>query len=75
MKVQHITVDEYQDINKIQEKLINLLNSKNSNICIVGDDDQSIYQWRGSTVDNILTFSSRYNNVYTAFFTDKFSFY
>lgn len=61
----HITVDEYQDINPIQEKLIELLAGKNGNLCVVGDDDQSIYQWRGSTVDNILTFRKRYKNAST----------
>ena len=61
----HITVDEYQDINPIQEKLIQLLAGKNGNLCVVGDDDQSIYQWRGSTVDNILTFRKRYKDVFT----------
>ena len=61
----HITVDEYQDINPIQEKLIQLLAGKDGNLCVVGDDDQSIYQWRGSTVDNIRTFRKRYKNVFT----------
>jgi len=61
----HITVDEYQDINPIQEKLIRLLIGENGNLCVVGDDDQSIYQWRGSTIDNILTFKKRYKNVFT----------
>lgn len=61
----HITVDEYQDINPIQEKLIELLAGKDGNLCVVGDDDQSIYQWRGSTIDNILTFRKRYKNVFT----------
>lgn len=63
-KYTHITVDEYQDINKIQEELIRLLTGKAQNICVVGDDDQSIYQWRGSTVENIITFFSRYKDVY-----------
>lgn len=61
----HITVDEYQDINPIQEKLINLITGKHGNLCVVGDDDQSIYQWRGSTIENILTFAKRYKNVFT----------
>jgi len=64
-KFTHITIDEYQDINPIQEKLITLLVGKNGNLCVVGDDDQSIYQWRGSTIDNILTFEHRYKNVDT----------
>ena len=60
----HITVDEYQDVNPIQEKLVNLLAGKNGNLCVVGDDDQSIYQWRGATISNILTFRERYDNVF-----------
>jgi DNA helicase II / ATP-dependent DNA helicase PcrA len=61
----HITVDEYQDINPIQEKLIKLLAGKDGNLCVVGDDDQSIYQWRGSSVDNIINFRKRYRNAFT----------
>jgi len=60
----HITVDEYQDVNPIQEKLVNLLAGDDGNLCVVGDDDQSIYQWRGTTIENILTFQKRYKNVY-----------
>ena len=61
----HLTVDEYQDINPIQERLIRLLTGPDTNLCVVGDDDQAIYQWRGSTVDNILTFTKRYKKVFT----------
>lgn len=64
-KYKYITVDEYQDINPIQEKLIKLLTGNNGNLCVVGDDDQSIYQWRGSTIENILTFAKMYKNVFT----------
>jgi DNA helicase-2/ATP-dependent DNA helicase PcrA len=60
----YITVDEYQDVNSIQEKLIRLMAGPANNLCVVGDDDQSIYQWRGSSVDNILTFDKRYKNVF-----------
>ena len=56
------TVDEYQDVNPIQEKLIQLISNK-QNVCIVGDDDQSIYQWRGADVQNIITFQKRYSKV------------
>jgi len=61
----HITVDEYQDVNPIQERLVKLMAGPKNNLCVVGDDDQSIYQWRGSTVENILTFKKRYKNVFT----------
>jgi len=68
----HITVDEYQDINPIQEKLIKLITGEKGNLCVVGDDDQSIYQWRGSVVDNILDFKTRYKNVYTYYLPINF---
>jgi len=61
----YITVDEYQDVNLIQERLVKLMAGKKNNICVVGDDDQSIYQWRGSTVDNIINFKERYSKVFT----------
>jgi DNA helicase II / ATP-dependent DNA helicase PcrA len=55
----HLIVDEYQDINPAQEKLIRLLSKEPVELCVVGDDDQSIYQWRGSDIQNILTFANR----------------
>ncbi|MBA7621716.1 ATP-dependent DNA helicase Rep [subsurface metagenome] len=61
----YITVDEYQDVNLIQERLVKLMAWGKNNICVVGDDDQSIYQWRGSTVDNIIDFKKRYKKVFT----------
>jgi DNA helicase-2/ATP-dependent DNA helicase PcrA len=63
--LKHLIVDEYQDVNPAQERLIQLLASPlgEANLVVVGDDDQAIYQWRGSTVDNITTFSERYENV------------
>jgi len=62
-RLKHIIVDEYQDVNPLQEKLIRLLAGKDGNVCVVGDDDQCIYQWRGTTVENLLTFADRYENV------------
>jgi len=61
----YITVDEYQDVNLIQERLVKLMVGKGNNICVVGDDDQSVYQWRGSTIDNIINFKERYLKVFT----------
>lgn len=60
---QYLLVDEYQDINTIQEKIIQLLAGKNGNLCVVGDDDQSIYNWRGTKVKNMLTFNRRYHEI------------
>ena len=62
-RVQHVIVDEYQDVNPIQESVISKLHELGADVCIVGDDDQTLYQWRGSDVDNILTFSERYSDV------------
>lgn len=56
----HIFVDEYQDTNTLQYKLVSLLREKAGNLCVVGDDDQSIYRFRGATIENILRFEEQY---------------
>tara|TARA_B100000579_G_scaffold400484_1_gene382184 strand:- start:12117 stop:14150 length:2034 start_codon:yes stop_codon:yes gene_type:complete len=58
----YILVDEYQDTNFIQSKWLKLLSEKNNNICCVGDDDQSIYSWRGAEIKNFLEFDQVYKN-------------
>jgi len=58
----YILVDEYQDTNFIQSKWLNLLSEKNKNLCCVGDDDQSIYSWRGAEIKNFLEFDQVYKN-------------
>ena len=58
----YILVDEYQDTNFVQSKWLNLLTEKNNNICCVGDDDQSIYSWRGAEIKNFLEFDQVYKN-------------
>ena len=58
----YILVDEYQDTNFVQSKWLNLLSEKNKNICCVGDDDQSIYSWRGAEIKNFLEFDQVYEN-------------
>lgn len=62
-KFKYILVDEYQDTNHSQYVLISLLAKKYRNICIVGDDDQSIYGWRGADIRNILDFSNEYQDL------------
>ena len=56
----YIMVDEYQDTNKVQFRLISLLSDKYHNLCVVGDDDQSIYKFRGATIENILGFEDTF---------------
>ena len=58
----YILVDEYQDTNFIQNKWLNLLANKHKNICCVGDDDQSIYSWRGAEIKNFLNFDKIFKN-------------
>ncbi|MGL5933524.1 MAG: ATP-dependent DNA helicase [Cetobacterium sp.] len=58
-KIKYIMIDEYQDTNTIQEKLIFLIAGETQNICVVGDDDQGIYRFRGATIRNILQFEER----------------
>ena len=70
--VRYVVVDEYQDTNPIQEKLIERLCRFGANLCVVGDDDQTIYSWRGSAVRNILDFAQRKEGVRTVTLDDNF---
>jgi superfamily I DNA/RNA helicase len=58
----HILVDEYQDTNRVQFRLLELLSGKRHNLCVVGDDDQSIYSWRGARVEHILDFPLHFSD-------------
>lgn len=59
-KFRYVLVDEYQDTNHMQYLLTSLLSGKQQNICVVGDDDQSIYRFRGASIENILSFENQY---------------
>ncbi len=61
-KFKYVHVDEYQDTNNAQYKLVSLLAGGYNNICVVGDDDQSIYRFRGATIENIMNFEHQYKN-------------
>lgn len=62
-KIKYIMVDEYQDTNTVQEKIIFSLLNEENNLCVVGDDDQGLYRFRGASVRNILEFKSKFDNV------------
>ncbi|MDG6913093.1 MAG: ATP-dependent helicase [Nitrososphaerota archaeon] len=62
-RVRCVIVDEYQDVNPVQERVVRLLHNLGAKISVVGDDDQTIYQWRGSNLQNIVNFATRYPSV------------
>lgn len=64
-RFKYVLVDEYQDTNVSQSRLVKLFAGKRQNVCVVGDDDQSIYAFRGATVENILNFDKHYDNCKT----------
>jgi len=70
--IRYVVVDEYQDVNPLQERLVRALVRFGANLCVVGDDDQTIYQWRGSQVSNIVTFNRRYQGVRQVTLDDNF---
>lgn len=71
-KVLYVMVDEYQDTNYIQEQISFLISNKNKNICVVGDDDQGLYRFRGATIRNILEFESKFVGCKTIVLNDNY---
>lgn len=70
--LRHLMVDEYQDVNPVQERLISLMHERSKTLFVVGDDDQAIYGWRGADVGNILTFNRRHPAANEHFLTRNF---
>ncbi|MBU4536742.1 UvrD-helicase domain-containing protein [Patescibacteria group bacterium] len=69
---QQIHVDEYQDTNKVQYKIAQLLSKKHQNICVVGDADQNIYSWRGANIQNILNFEKDFKKSQTILLEENY---
>jgi DNA helicase-2/ATP-dependent DNA helicase PcrA len=70
--IKYLIVDEYQDVNDLQEKLIASIANQGANVCVVGDDDQTIYQFRGSNANNMIGFSKRYKDVHQVKLEENF---
>ena len=62
--IKYLVVDEYQDVDDLQEKLVSIIADAGANVCVVGDDDQTIYQFRGSNANNMISFPERYHDVH-----------
>jgi DNA helicase-2/ATP-dependent DNA helicase PcrA len=68
----YLIVDEYQDVNTVQEQIVRILYELGANVCVVGDDDQTIFQWRGSKISYIQDFKENYRNVHSVYLNDNY---
>ena len=71
-KFKYIHIDEYQDTNKVQNVIVEMIGDKHKNICVVGDTDQNIYSWRGAEIKNMLHFEKKYPDVQTIFLEQNY---
>ena len=71
-QIKYIMIDEYQDTNYVQEQLVMLLGAKRNNICVVGDDDQGLYRFRGATIRNILEFPEKFDSCQKFFLSENY---
>src|SRR5712691_11369029 len=71
-RYKHILVDEFQDTNHAQFELVKLLAARHDNLCVVADDDQAIYRWRGAAISNVLGFLERYPSARQIVLTDNY---